>query len=79
MSDWTEEIALATAVAQRTQAAEDVAEEKFDAVHARAAAAGDVKHALASDEFADWMAARNATDTAWGTWSWVMDSKPAGA
>lgn len=78
MSDWMEDIARATATAQQTEAAEGVAEERFDAAHARAAAAGDVTQALSSHEFTDWMAARNATDTAWGAWSGVMDSKPDG-
>lgn len=76
MSDWAEEIAVAERTAERTQAAEDVAEGKFDAVHAQAKAAGELDHALKTDEFHAWMAARQATDAAWGLWSKVMDSKP---
>ncbi len=76
MSDWSEEIAVATAVAERTQAAENVAEGKFDAVHATAKAAGEPEHAVTTGEFRDWMAARHATDAAWGTWSTVMDGRP---
>ena len=76
MSDWSEEIAAATAVAERTQTAEHVAEGKFDAVHATAKAAGELEQAVTTEEFRDWMAARHATDAAWGTWSTVMDSRP---
>lgn len=78
MSEWSEKIAAATAAAERTQAAEAVAEEKFDAIHAQATASGDVASAVKSGEFHAWMAARHATDAAWGLWSTVMDSRPAG-
>ena len=78
MSDWSEEIAVATATAERTQAAEDVAEGRFDVIHAQAKASGELDHAVKTEEFHDWMAARKATDAAWGSWSVVMDSKPAG-
>jgi hypothetical protein len=76
MSDWAEEIAVAETAAERTQAAEVLAEEKFDAVHAEAKAAGELDDALKTEEFRDWMAARQATDAAWGVWAGVMDSKP---
>ncbi|MGE0330499.1 MAG: hypothetical protein AB7P37_07375 [Ramlibacter sp.] len=76
MSDWSEEIAVAEATAEQKQAAEREAEDRFDAVHARAHAAGEVGAALKTPEFRDWMAARHATDAAWGNWSVVMDSKP---
>ncbi len=71
MSDWQENIAAATAAAEKMQAAEGIAESRFDAVHAQ-------PDAVSTEEFRDWMAARHATDAAWGTWSQVMDSKPAG-
>ena len=76
MSDWSEEIAAATAAAERIQAAEEIAEARFDAVYMEAEAAGKLEHAPTTEEFRDWMAARHATDAAWGTWSEVMDSKP---
>jgi regulator of protease activity HflC (stomatin/prohibitin superfamily) len=78
MSDWSEEITAAEAAAEQKQAAEREAEGRFDAVHAQAQAAGAVSDALKSPEFHDWMAARHATDAAWGTWSVVMDNKPQG-
>ncbi len=76
MSDWSEEITAAETVAEQKQAAEREAEDRFDAVHARAHAAGEVGAALQTPEFHDWMAARHATDAAWGNWSVVMDNKP---
>ncbi|MEO7391617.1 MAG: hypothetical protein ABIU58_05550 [Ramlibacter sp.] len=78
MSDWTQDIAEAEAAADRTQQAEQQAESRFDQVHARAKAAGAVDDAVKSSEFGQWMAARHATDAAWGEWSRVMDAKPAG-
>lgn len=76
MSDWSEEITAAETLAEQKQAAEREAEDRFDAAHARAHAAGNVGEALKTPEFRDWMAARHATDAAWGTWSVVMDNKP---
>ncbi len=78
MSDWAEEVAVAETAAERTQAAEAVAEGRFDAIHAEAKAAGDLENALKTEEFRAWMAARHATDAAWGAWSAKMDAKPAG-
>lgn len=76
MSDWANEMETATAVAEQMQAAEAVAESRFDEVHARAQAAGDLAQLRSTGEFHEWMAARQATDAAWGTWSQVMDNKP---
>lgn len=76
MSDWAEDFAAATATAERTQAAENEAEGLFDRVHDKAQADGNKGHALTTDEFHNWMAARHATDAAWGAWSTVMDAKP---
>ncbi|MEO5672790.1 MAG: hypothetical protein ABIR26_19040 [Ramlibacter sp.] len=78
MSDWEHDVAEAEAAAHRTQEAEQQAESRFDSVHARAQAAGAVGDAVKSEEFGRWMAARHATDAAWGAWSTVMDAKPAG-
>ena len=76
MSDWAEDFAAATATAERTQVAENEAETLFDQVHDKAQADGNKGHALTTDEFHNWMAARHATDAAWGAWSAVMDAKP---
>ena len=76
MSDWAEDYAAATATAEETQAAEVLAEGRFDVVHDKAQAEGNKVHALMTDEFREWMAARQATDAAWGVWSTVMDAKP---
>ena len=76
MSDWQADIAAATAAAEQKQAAEAVAEAKFDAVYVLAEASGTPEHAPTTAEFHDWMAARKATDAAWGSWAEVMDSKP---
>jgi hypothetical protein len=77
MSDWAEQIAAAEAHAEGKQAAEHVAESRFDAVHAAAKAKGDVDQALQSDELRSWMASRHETDAAWGAWATVMDAKLA--
>jgi hypothetical protein len=76
MSDWMEAAALAEATADRKQAAEEVAEQRFYAVKAKAEADGDVAVALQTDEFRQWMSARAETDIAWGAWSMAMDAKP---
>ncbi|MBI2771660.1 MAG: hypothetical protein HYX47_18690 [Burkholderiales bacterium] len=77
MSDWMEAAAQAEAVADNKQAAEELAEKRFDAVHSRAQAAGEPGSAVNTEEFRQWMAARGETDAAWGAWSTVMDAKPA--
>jgi hypothetical protein len=76
MSDWAAQVAMAEAEAERQQAAEATAESRFDAVHALAEANAGSDAASKSEEFRDWMAARHATDAAWGAWSTVMDAKP---
>lgn len=73
MSDWTEELAAAEAEAERFQAAESQAEEKFHIVLAEAEQTGDKQRALESPEFQQWMHARRATDLAWGSWSLLKD------
>ena len=78
MSDWAHDIAVAEAAAETRQAAEHAAESRFDRVHAQAKAAGNLDRAVESEEFGQWMAARHATDEAWGAWSTVMDAKPQG-
>lgn len=77
MSNWTHQIAEAEAAAQRIQAEEDAAERRFDAVHAKAQAAGTLPQIFKTEEFRAWMTARRETDAAWGAWSMVMDAKPA--
>jgi hypothetical protein len=76
MSDWTEKVTAAEAGAERKQAAEHEAEQRFRAVQAQAEAHGNADAALLSDEFHAWMATRHETDAAWGAWSMVMDAKP---
>lgn len=77
MSDWAEEVAQAEIMAERTEETEAAAESRFDAIHAQAKAAGELENALKTEEFHAWMAARNATDAAWGAWSLKMDAKPS--
>lgn len=77
MSDWAEEVATAEAEAERLQAAESLAEQKFYEVQERAKASGNAEQALQTPEFQQWMSARHATDAAWGAWSMAMDAKPA--
>lgn len=74
MSDWEQRLKAAEAGAERSEAAEHAAEEKFRAVQAQ----GDDAAALNTDEFRSWMASRHETDAAWGKWATVMDAKPAG-
>jgi hypothetical protein len=78
MSDLDERVKAAEAGADRLQAVEDMAEEKFKALHAETQAQGKGDEALSSDEFRTWMATRRATDAAWGEWAVLMDAK-AGA
>jgi hypothetical protein len=76
MMNWAQQIEAAEATAVHTQEAEHAAESRFDAVHERAQAAGATQQALSSPEFHDWMAARKASDAAWGAWAVTMDAKP---
>jgi hypothetical protein len=75
MTHWTEELAAAEAEAERFQAAESQAEEKFHIVRAAAEESGDGQRALESPEFQQWMHARRATDLAWGSWFLLKDAK----
>jgi hypothetical protein len=76
MSDWATDLEVAEATATQTQLAEEAAESVFDAFRARTQGNEDKDHTVKSDEFRAWMAARHATDAAWGAWSQVMDAKP---
>lgn len=76
MSDWMKAAALAEAMADRKQAAEEVAEQRFRAARAKAEAEGDADAALRTDEFRQWLSARAETDSAWGAWSMAMDARP---
>ncbi|HUR89447.1 MAG TPA: hypothetical protein VMZ74_10205 [Ramlibacter sp.] len=75
MSDLEERIKAAEAGAESKQATEELAEERFRAVHAMAEARGNAKDALESKEFHSWMATRRETDAAWGEWAMLMDAK----
>jgi hypothetical protein len=76
MSDWANDLKAAEAAAAQTQLVEEAAEGRFDAFRARTVGHADKDHTVNSEEFRTWMAARHATDAAWGTWSQVMDAKP---
>ncbi|HZY20710.1 MAG TPA: hypothetical protein VFE82_19720 [Ramlibacter sp.] len=76
MDYWLEELALMEQAALRIQAREEAAERLFDEALARAEQAGVKEHALRSEEFNAWMAARHDSDAAWGRWAMVMDAKP---
>ena len=75
--DWNEVVAGAEAFAQEKQNAEELAHSRFDAVRMRAKANGDQHHSTDTVEFREWIAARHATDEAWGKWAMAMDAKPA--
>ena len=75
MSDWDQKLKAAEEGADRLQAAEEVAEQRFKALHSEAQAKGKGDEALGSDEFHSWMATRRATDAAWGEWAMLMDAK----
>lgn len=70
----TEELAQVEAAALRIEALEREAEERFDVVYAQASDRGDAELSQKTPEFAAWIAARAATDAAWGRWAQVMDS-----
>jgi len=67
-------VASAESQALATQAAEDLAEQRFDAVRAELAAHGKAQEATGSPEFREWMAARVKTDEAWGRWAMAVDA-----
>lgn len=71
--EWTEQVAAAEAVAQQKQAAEALAESRFDAVHAQPQ---EGRKPTDTEEFHAWMNARRETDAAWGAWAVVMDARP---
>lgn len=77
MSIWKQELERIEAAAIRVEDLERMAEGRFDEAHARAEAANDPGQARETPEFRDWMAARAATDAAWGQWAQWMDQKPA--
>ena len=70
-------VAAAESEALATQAAEDLAEQRFDAVRAELAARSRQDEATASPEFRAWMAARAQTDEAWGRWAMAVDAHAA--
>ena len=74
MKIWTEELAQVESAALRVEALEREAEQRFDDVRAEALARGDAEHVHKTPELSEWMAARAATDAAWGRWAQVMDA-----
>jgi hypothetical protein len=75
--EWTAAVAAAEAAALRTQDAEDAAQERFKLVRAETEVAGRPANVVDTPEFRSWMAARHASDEAWGAWAMIMDAKPA--
>ena len=76
--EWSAAVAAAEAVAEQRQAAEEAAHERFDAARAQIEAAGSgAAQVTDTPEFHAWMAARRASDEAWGAWAMAMDAKPA--
>ena len=74
MKIWTEELAQVEAAALRVEALEREAEQRFQDVRAEALARGEAEPTHGTPELAAWMAARAATDDAWGRWAQVMDA-----
>lgn len=75
--EWNAAVAAAEAAAEQKQAAEEIAQERFDAARARCEAAGRAEQVTETPEFHDWMAARRESDEAWGAWAMAMDARPA--
>jgi hypothetical protein len=75
--EWSAAVAAAESAAQAKQAAEEIAHERFQAARAEIEAAGNSGQVTETPEFRDWMAARHASDEAWGAWAMAMDAKPA--
>lgn len=75
--EWNDAVAAAEAAAERRQAAEATAHERFDAARTRCEAAGHADKVTQTPEFQEWIAARHASDEAWGAWAMAMDAKPA--
>lgn len=75
--EWTTAVAEAEASAQQKQAAEDEAQRSFHRVREQIQAAGRLGEETSTAEFQQWMAARHASDEAWGAWAMAMDAKPA--
>jgi hypothetical protein len=75
--EWNAAVAAAEAAAQQRQTAEEAAHERFAALRAEIEAAGRGEQVTETPEFREWMAARHASDAAWGAWAMAMDAKPA--
>jgi hypothetical protein len=75
--EWNEAVAAAEAAAEQRQAAEESAHQRFHAARARCEADGRADKVTETPEFQAWMAARHASDEAWGAWAMAMDAKPA--
>jgi len=74
MKIWTEELAQVEAAALRVEALEHEAEKRLDIARAEALARGESDNMRETPELSEWMAARAATDAAWGRWAQVMDA-----
>ena len=79
MTLWKHELEQVEAAALQMEKLEQAAEQRFDDVYARAEAANDPGQARDTPEFRQWLAARAATDAAWGRWAEVMHKRPEAA
>jgi hypothetical protein len=75
--EWNDTVAAAEAAAEQRDSAELAAHERFHAARARCEAAGRGDKVTETPEFQEWIAARHASDAAWGAWAMAMDAKPA--
>jgi hypothetical protein len=74
MHSLEKEVALSESEALHLEAAELMAEQRFDAVYDAAEQSGNVDGVTATAEFRAWIAARAATDAAWGRWAECMSA-----
>jgi len=75
MQHWDDELASTEAAALRIEGIELDAERRFDGVFLAAEQAGSTEAVTRTPEFQAWMAARAATDAAWGRWAQVMHTR----
>lgn len=74
--EWTTAVAEAEASAQQKQAAEDLAHRAFQQLRERIESAGRLGTEVDTPEYREWMAARHASDEAWGAWAMAKDAEP---
>ena len=74
--EWTAAVASAEAAAEQKQSAEEIAHQQFLGARAEIEAGERAEQVTETPEFHAWMAARRASDEAWGAWAMAMDAKP---